>query len=106
MENKKNVNEAVASENSEKKECFGKKVLNGALWVAGIMGGVGYLCKKSYQRGRVNGAARTFIAERCNDNKVDEVTRRMGVNVRGIRRYGDQLIQGYADRGYGYLFKK
>lgn len=104
MENKENVNEAVASEKKEE-VCLGKKVLKGALWVAGIVG-VGYLCKKSYQRGIVSGAAQTFIAERCNDNKIDEVTRRTGVNVRGIRRCGDQLIQDYADRGYGYLFKK
>lgn len=94
----------MEKEIEKKEEGFGKKILKGALWIAGIAG-VGYLCKKSYQRGIVSGAAQTFIAERCNDSKIDEVTRRTGVNVRGIRRCGDQLIQNYADRGYGYLFK-
>lgn len=118
MENKE-INEKVNAETTQRIENKKKgairtfmeencgKIIIGTVAVMGLWGlnKAGKAYKNGYAKGYVQGAGNQATAERCAKGQEDNLTRETGINIHGHKRFGDEVQQGWTDRGFGRRFK-
>lgn len=120
MENNKEFNEKVNAETTQRVENENKKgafrtffekncgkILIGTVTVMGLWGlnKAGKAYRNGYAKGYVQGAGNQATAERCAKGQEDNLTKETGINIRGHKRFGDSVQQGWTDRGFGRRFK-